>query len=154
MSQKTVKMTNRHMESKFYLLQICPIISIGHPLMAWNISSRWGASICLSHAWYKVQTTYFHRRDARSLPDVTRVANPYELPGDHLQPPTHDFTPSHPALPTLEWRTIYKSHFYNFRRVCLTAVMHFILLISPEFESTNNTCWLCARKDEPQDHAR
>jgi hypothetical protein len=62
----------------------------------------------------------FHRRDARALPDVARVTNPYELPDNPL---LHDYTPSHPALPTLEWRTAYKIRFCNFRKVIFSAVM-------------------------------
>ncbi|KAF8351591.1 survival motor neuron interacting protein 1-domain-containing protein [Amanita rubescens] len=57
------------------------------------------------------------RRDARALPDVARVTNPYELPDKPLLlSPANDYTPSHPALPTLEWRTAYKIHFCNFRK--------------------------------------
>ncbi|KIL70201.1 hypothetical protein M378DRAFT_156274 [Amanita muscaria Koide BX008] len=56
------------------------------------------------------------RREMRSLPIVTRVANPYEV-ASFPQPPTTDkFSPSHPALPSPEWRAIYKSRFCNFRK--------------------------------------
>ncbi|KAK2466097.1 hypothetical protein APHAL10511_001739 [Amanita phalloides] len=54
------------------------------------------------------------RRDARSLPDVACVANPYELPSHPLSPAIDNFTPSHPALPSSEWRFIYKTRFRNF----------------------------------------
>jgi len=56
------------------------------------------------------------RRDARALPNVARVTNPYELPDNPLLPPVNDDHTPHPALPTLEWRTAYKSHFCNFRK--------------------------------------
>ncbi|KAF8640085.1 hypothetical protein AX17_001325 [Amanita inopinata Kibby_2008] len=56
------------------------------------------------------------RRDARSLPDVTRVENPFEVTPYSLPPTISDFTPSHPALPCAEWRTIYQMRFRNFRK--------------------------------------
>ncbi|KAF8631586.1 hypothetical protein AX15_002336 [Amanita polypyramis BW_CC] len=62
-----------------------------------------------------MQYLFMVRRDARSLPDVSRAANPYEVP--NRSPSTLDnFAPSHPALPSPEWRAVYKTRFCNFRK--------------------------------------
>jgi len=81
-------------EGKPYLSQICQLILIGLLLMEWST---------------------FSRRENRSLPGVTRVANPYEVV-DYSEQPIEEFTPSHPALPSPEWRAVYKKRFCNFRK--------------------------------------
>ncbi|KAG6833939.1 hypothetical protein H0H87_007950 [Tephrocybe sp. NHM501043] len=56
------------------------------------------------------------RRDARQLPHVTRVVNPYE---QEIPPPpkTDDrVIPKHIALPSEEWRNIFENRFKNFRK--------------------------------------
>ena len=56
-----------------------------------------------------------NRRDARHLPLITRVANPYELPE---RPPTSNSgIPKHPALPSGEWRALFEKRFKNLRKV-------------------------------------
>ncbi|KAF7301853.1 hypothetical protein MIND_00751200 [Mycena indigotica] len=54
------------------------------------------------------------RRDARSLPHVTRVANPYALP--EVTPPLPAGEKSSAALPSPEWCALYESRFRNFRK--------------------------------------
>ncbi len=74
-----------------------------------------------------------------------------------LLPPVNDYTPSHPALPTLEWRTAYRSHFCNFRKVInflCSNEMKFTHQNFSEFRSTNNTCWVYTRRSQPQNNAR
>ncbi|KAJ7068476.1 hypothetical protein C8F01DRAFT_979630 [Mycena amicta] len=63
------------------------------------------------------------RRDARRLPHITRVPNPYELP--ERLPPTSDRLPSaHPALPTPEWCALYETRFRNFRKNLAQPTTH------------------------------
>ncbi|KAF7288275.1 hypothetical protein HMN09_01407600 [Mycena chlorophos] len=58
------------------------------------------------------------RRDARSLPHITRVPNPYGLP--ERPQPTSDrdrlLAAPHAALPTQEWCALYETRFRNFRK--------------------------------------
>ncbi|KAG6915663.1 hypothetical protein DXG01_010533 [Tephrocybe rancida] len=63
-----------------------------------------------------LQYLFTVRRDARHLPLVTRVANPYE-PEIPLPPkPDTRVIPKHISLPSQEWRTIFETRFKNFRR--------------------------------------
>ncbi|KAJ7240342.1 hypothetical protein B0H12DRAFT_1135033 [Mycena haematopus] len=63
-----------------------------------------------------MQYLFLVRRDARHLPHVTRVPNPYELP-ERLPPPPSDILPAaHPALPSPEWRTLFETRYRNFRK--------------------------------------
>jgi Survival motor neuron (SMN) interacting protein 1 (SIP1) len=66
------------------------------------------------------------RRDARKLPDVKFVANPYnQIPPQPAQSmaqactePTRQVQ-APPPLPTKEWRSEFERHFCNFRGVSL-----------------------------------
>ncbi|KAJ7284023.1 hypothetical protein C8J57DRAFT_1054119 [Mycena rebaudengoi] len=63
-----------------------------------------------------MQYLFTVRRDARHLPHVTRVPNPYEIP-ERLPPPPSDILPAvHPALPCPEWLEAFEAHFRNFRK--------------------------------------
>ncbi|KAK0490796.1 hypothetical protein IW261DRAFT_1601581 [Armillaria novae-zelandiae] len=57
------------------------------------------------------------RRDAKRLPMVTRVPNPYEIP-DTMAPSTsaRDSSSRHPSLPSTEWRAQFETRFKNFRK--------------------------------------
>ncbi|KAJ6515684.1 hypothetical protein C8R45DRAFT_1049248 [Mycena sanguinolenta] len=65
-----------------------------------------------------MQYLFTVRRDARSLPHVTRVPNPYEVP-ERLPPhPPSDILPAaiHSALPSPEWRSLFETRYRNFRK--------------------------------------
>ncbi|KAJ7721160.1 hypothetical protein DFH07DRAFT_302155 [Mycena maculata] len=71
-----------------------------------------------------MQYLFTVRRDARHLPHVTRVANPYEIP-ERLPPPPSDNLPAvHPALPSPEWRTSFETHYKNFRKNFAQPTIH------------------------------
>ncbi|KAG7449008.1 uncharacterized protein BT62DRAFT_929006 [Guyanagaster necrorhizus] len=57
------------------------------------------------------------RRDAKRLPMVTRVPNPYEIP-DMTTPSAsgRDSSSGHPSLPSTEWRARFETRFKNFRK--------------------------------------
>ncbi|KAG6854901.1 hypothetical protein C0991_012091 [Blastosporella zonata] len=56
------------------------------------------------------------RRDARYLPHVTRVANPYETELSLPPKPDNRIIPKHLSLPSEEWRAIFELRFKNFRK--------------------------------------
>ena len=60
-----------------------------------------------------------YRRDARTLPHVTRAANPYEIkeepPAVALGPPP--LSTPHSALPSESWREVFVDRFRNMRKV-------------------------------------
>ncbi|KAG1752609.1 uncharacterized protein EDB91DRAFT_1293459 [Suillus paluster] len=65
------------------------------------------------------------RRDARRLPHVTRVANPYELP--ELVPPLGLVQPADSTcghLPSEHWRSTFLTHFRNFRKNIAQPTIH------------------------------
>ncbi|KAG6903457.1 hypothetical protein C0995_005480 [Termitomyces sp. Mi166 len=64
-----------------------------------------------------MQYLFTVRRDARNLPHITRVSNPYE--SSIPQPPKNDdcVIPEHIRLPSEEWRTTFETRFKNFRKV-------------------------------------
>ncbi|KAJ7180303.1 hypothetical protein C8R43DRAFT_972551 [Mycena crocata] len=71
-----------------------------------------------------MQYLFTVRRDARHLPHVTRVQNPYELP-ERLPPPPSDILPAvHPALPSPEWRTLFETRLRNFRKNVSQPTIH------------------------------
>ncbi|RPD66756.1 hypothetical protein L226DRAFT_452149 [Lentinus tigrinus ALCF2SS1-7] len=77
-----------------------------------------------------MQYLFTVRRDARSLPHVTRVVNPYELP-DVPAPSAEalavgaDSGPSHKAiLPSEEWRETFLRRFKNFRKNSTQPTIH------------------------------
>ena len=57
-------------------------------------------------------------RDARSLPHITRVANPYEVKEEHPDIVRDELAAEHPLLPSEEWREVFLKRFKNFRKVC------------------------------------
>ncbi|RDB22542.1 hypothetical protein Hypma_009989 [Hypsizygus marmoreus] len=63
-----------------------------------------------------LQYLFTVRRDARYLPHVTRVANPYEIASPQPSRSDTRTIPSHINLPSEEWRSIYEARFRNFRR--------------------------------------
>ncbi|KAJ7639033.1 hypothetical protein FB45DRAFT_904536 [Roridomyces roridus] len=71
-----------------------------------------------------MQYLFTVRRDARNLPHVTRVPNPYETP-ERLPPPPSDILPAvHPALPSPEWRSSFETHYRNFRKNMVQPTTH------------------------------
>ena len=61
-----------------------------------------------------------NRRDARKLPGVKHVANPYAfVPPKPSQAICH--TKAAPLLPCKEWRSNFERHFHNFRGVSESA---------------------------------
>ncbi|KIY74219.1 hypothetical protein CYLTODRAFT_416470 [Cylindrobasidium torrendii FP15055 ss-10] len=57
------------------------------------------------------------RRDARKLPDFTRVTNPFATKSPVLAPVAQDFKkPSHPSLPSVEWRATLLNRFRHIQR--------------------------------------
>ncbi|KAH9927173.1 uncharacterized protein BXZ73DRAFT_49051 [Epithele typhae] len=76
-----------------------------------------------------LQYLFMVRRDARLLPHVIRVANPYELP----QPPPPDegsngsassSSPRKNVLPSEEWRETFLWRFKNFRKNSVQPTIH------------------------------
>ncbi|KAJ7781041.1 hypothetical protein B0H16DRAFT_1496915 [Mycena metata] len=64
------------------------------------------------------------RRDARQLPHITRVPNPYEIP-ERLPHPPSDILPAvHPELPSPEWRTLFETRYRNFRKNLAQPTIH------------------------------
>lgn len=87
--------------------------------------------------------TFISRRDARQLPDVVRVSNPYEEPEPRSVAATAINPIIQSCLPSEEWRELFEFRFQNFRKVCYldyTSLpdLHTIFV---EPRSTNNTCW-------------
>ncbi|TFK55439.1 hypothetical protein OE88DRAFT_619696 [Heliocybe sulcata] len=68
-----------------------------------------------------LQYLFTVRRDARRLPHVTRVVNPYEMPD--VPGPLKDDTP-HPSLPSELWRTVFERRFRNFRKNSVQPTIH------------------------------
>ncbi|KAJ3525240.1 hypothetical protein NMY22_g10661 [Coprinellus aureogranulatus] len=62
-----------------------------------------------------LQYLFTVRRDARRLPDVTRVKNPYAPPPLSVPRPNRPNTSVHPAIPTAQWCSILETRFRNFR---------------------------------------
>lgn len=80
------------------------------------------------------------RRDARQLPDVVRVSNPYEEPEPPSTAGAVINTIIQPCLPSEGWRELFDFRFQNFRKVCYFHCNVSRSLIFAEFEPTNNTC--------------
>ncbi|KAJ3854523.1 hypothetical protein EV368DRAFT_36599 [Lentinula lateritia] len=55
------------------------------------------------------------RRDARLLPHVVRVANPFQVEQPSLPPP-RSLETTHPSLPSNEWRFLFEIRFRNLRK--------------------------------------
>ena len=67
---------------------------------------------------------FYHRREERRLPIVTRVVNPYAVPEvAHHDPGVHanveTFTG---AIPSEEWRACFEERFRNLRAVCIVVL--------------------------------
>ncbi|KAF9076860.1 hypothetical protein BDP27DRAFT_1379779 [Rhodocollybia butyracea] len=60
------------------------------------------------------------RRDARSLPHVTRVENPYQT-AEPVLPPPRNLETTHPSLPSAEWRSLFEIRFKNLRKANTAA---------------------------------
>ncbi|KAJ7228468.1 hypothetical protein GGX14DRAFT_613018 [Mycena pura] len=71
-----------------------------------------------------LQYLFTVRRDARTLPHVTRVPNPYEIPERLPHPPSDTLPPVHPALPTEEWCELLQTRFKNFRKNLAQPTIH------------------------------
>ncbi|KAJ6598862.1 hypothetical protein DFH09DRAFT_1129424 [Mycena vulgaris] len=71
-----------------------------------------------------MQYLFTVRRDARHLPHVTRVPNPYEIPERLPHPPSDILPPVHPALPSPEWRTLFETRCRNFRKNIAQPTIH------------------------------
>ncbi|KAJ4478329.1 hypothetical protein J3R30DRAFT_3480519 [Lentinula aciculospora] len=54
------------------------------------------------------------RRDARLLPHVVRVPNPYQAE-NRILPPPRSLEATHPSLPSNEWRSLFEIRFRNLR---------------------------------------
>lgn len=115
------------------LRQILPVASLpldfdGEPTdgMQYLFTVRYVLSITLSRV---SKTRWYDRRDARSLPDIKHVDNPYTLcPPRPAQPaiqPSSESTQNVEApspLPSKEWRTEFERRFRNFRGVSLRGL--------------------------------
>ncbi|KAH8106042.1 hypothetical protein BXZ70DRAFT_1004329 [Cristinia sonorae] len=64
-----------------------------------------------------LQYLFTVRRDARSLPHITRAANPYEF-NEAPKPPTppRSSTSTSVPMPSAEWREVFMKRFKNFRK--------------------------------------
>ncbi|CCM05565.1 uncharacterized protein FIBRA_07792 [Fibroporia radiculosa] len=72
-----------------------------------------------------MQYLFTVRRDARKLPNFTRVANPYEI-GEESVVEQADASPNpaHSRLPSEAWRTKFLWRFKNFRQNSLQSTTH------------------------------
>ncbi|PFH51367.1 hypothetical protein AMATHDRAFT_59071 [Amanita thiersii Skay4041] len=70
-----------------------------------------------------LQYLFTVRRETRSLPYVTRVDNPYAV-ADNTVSPAIELEPSHPALPSPEWRAVHQKRFRNFRKNFSQPTIH------------------------------
>ncbi|KAG8218658.1 hypothetical protein J3R82DRAFT_4323 [Butyriboletus roseoflavus] len=69
-----------------------------------------------------MQYLFLVRRDARRLPHISRVRNPYEVSEIKV---AHTFTPSSTNfLPHEEWRIAFQRHFSNLRKNLTQATIH------------------------------
>ncbi|KAH9850009.1 hypothetical protein C2E23DRAFT_870236 [Lenzites betulinus] len=74
-----------------------------------------------------LQYLFTVRRDARTLPHVTRVANPYEFPEAPLAVSAagpSQSTPRRNVLPSEEWRETFLKRFKNFRKNSVQPTIH------------------------------
>lgn len=70
---------------------------------------------CLDFTMYSACIHQATRRDARRLPHVTRVRNPYEVPETKVAPTSTPLATN--VLPCEEWRIAFQTHFSNLRKV-------------------------------------
>ncbi|KAF5359033.1 hypothetical protein D9758_004770 [Tetrapyrgos nigripes] len=68
-----------------------------------------------------MQYLFTVRRDAKLLPHVTRVPNPYEKP---LPPPRNPAATPHPAIPSEEWCSIMDTRFKNLKQNLSQPTIH------------------------------
>lgn len=70
---------------------------------------------CLYFSMYSAGIHHVRRRDARQLPHVTRVRNPYEVSELKVAPTSTPLFTN--VLPCEEWRLAFQTHFSNLRKV-------------------------------------
>jgi len=95
------------------------------------------------------------RRDARQLPLVTRVANPYEVPESSIVlPPCNSSRPTHPNIPSEEWRASFEKHFRNFRKNAVQPTIHIHIPQTPKHklmpDKTRRDCWWAFLAGHPE----
>ena len=137
----TLMTTSQHMVDKFFLSQIYHRTSTKTPLTACSTCLPFGMQLFLCNITLPIKSLF--RRDARQLPDVVRVSNPYEEPRPPSTAVATINTIVQSSLPSEEWRELFEFRFQNFQKVgCLHCKplpsLHAILV---ELEPTNNTCW-------------
>ncbi|KAI0332409.1 hypothetical protein GY45DRAFT_1433094 [Cubamyces sp. BRFM 1775] len=74
-----------------------------------------------------LQYLFTVRRDARLLPHVTRVENPFaipEVPATGPEPGSSESRPRRDVLPSEEWRTTFLRRFKNFRKNSVQPTIH------------------------------
>ena len=113
-SIRTTMTMNYRSEGKSYLLQTSPMISMLLLQMACNIFSPCGAPDQCPCLESHLQVP---RRNARSLPHVTRAPNPYEISSIQRSQIDNRVIPSHIVVPSEEWRALFGTRFKNFRKV-------------------------------------
>lgn len=85
----------------------------------------------LSFLSYGITCRRINRRDARKLPGVKHVANPYAfVPPQSNQLTCH--TKADPLLPCKEWRSKFERHFHNFRGVSESVMLSSNLRAHPQ----------------------
>ncbi|KAI0728676.1 hypothetical protein C8Q72DRAFT_875595 [Fomitopsis betulina] len=70
-----------------------------------------------------LQYLFTVRRDARTLPHVTRAANPYEVKEEPRDTVRDELAAEHPLLPSERWREIFLKRFKNFRKHALQSTV-------------------------------
>ncbi|KAI0637968.1 hypothetical protein C8Q77DRAFT_1153660 [Trametes polyzona] len=74
-----------------------------------------------------LQYLFMVRRDARLLPHVTRVVNPYDVPEESLPAPLPGLSGTatqRDVLPSEEWRETFLKRFKNFRKNSVQPTIH------------------------------
>ncbi|KAF9821296.1 hypothetical protein IEO21_00904 [Rhodonia placenta] len=73
-----------------------------------------------------LQYLFTVRRDARTLPHVTRVVNPYEVKTEvsAAAAASDQMSTPHPGLPSEEWRDLFLRRFRNFRKNSIQPTIH------------------------------
>ncbi|KAF5390531.1 hypothetical protein D9757_002626 [Collybiopsis confluens] len=85
-----------------------------------------------------MQYLFTVRRDARLLPQVTRVPNPYQTP-ESVAPPPRPVETTHPSLPSAEWRSLFEIRFRNLRKNIIQRTGTSASISLPEIK--DRTAW-------------